>query len=67
MIGQAPFSIQDTDHREWKQEDFATLLAFSRKQRGWSLEQLAQASRLSRVYLSHLERGQRSNPLHYFI
>lgn len=62
MIGQAPFSVQGTDYLEWKQIDFAELLALYRKQRGFSREQLARASQLSRVYLYHLERGQRNNP-----
>jgi transcriptional regulator with XRE-family HTH domain len=42
--------------------DFAQLLARFRQQRGLSQGQLAQATRLSRTYVYHLESGQRTNP-----
>jgi len=42
--------------------DFAQLLAFFRQQRGMSQGQLAQATRLSRTYVYHLETGQRTRP-----
>ena len=42
--------------------DFAQLIARFRQQRGMSQGQLAQATRLSRTYVYHLETGQRINP-----
>jgi transcriptional regulator with XRE-family HTH domain len=42
--------------------DFSQLVAQFRQQRGMSQGQLAQATRLSRTYVYHLESGQRSNP-----
>ena len=42
--------------------DFAQLLAQFREQRGMSQGQLAQATRLSRTYIYHLEAGMRGNP-----
>jgi len=41
---------------------FAQLVAQFRLQRGMSQGQLAQATRLSRTYVYHLETGQRGNP-----
>ncbi len=41
---------------------FAQLVARFRQQRGMSQGQLAQATRLSRTYVYHLETGQRANP-----
>jgi Predicted transcriptional regulators len=41
---------------------FAQLVAQFRQQRGMSQGQLAQATRLSRTYVYHLETGQRDNP-----
>src|ERR671936_1592463 len=41
---------------------FAHLLEEYRQRAGLSLGQLAQAARLSRTYVYHLERGQRSHP-----
>ncbi len=41
---------------------FQTLLAEYRHRRGMSQGQLAQAARLSRTYVYHLENGQRSRP-----
>ena len=62
MIAQAASSIARAGTLGCNDDDFATLLASFRKQRGLSREQLARASQLSRVYLYHLEQGQRSNP-----
>ncbi len=42
--------------------DFALLVARFRQQRGLSQGQLAQATRLSRTYIYHLEAGMRRNP-----
>ncbi len=42
--------------------DFAQLVAKFRRQRGMSQGQLAQATRLSRTYIYHLESGKRRNP-----
>src|SRR5579863_7679834 len=42
--------------------DFARLVAQFRLQRGMSQGQLAQATRLSRTYIYHLEKGMRANP-----
>jgi transcriptional regulator with XRE-family HTH domain len=42
--------------------DFAQLITRFRQQRGLSQGQLAQAARLSRTYVYHLENGMRSNP-----
>jgi len=42
--------------------DFAHLVTFFRYQRDMSQGQLAQATRLSRTYIYHLETGQRANP-----
>src|SRR5882724_8205795 len=42
--------------------EFSQLVARFRLQRGMSQGQLAQATRLSRTYVYHLETGQRSNP-----
>jgi transcriptional regulator with XRE-family HTH domain len=42
--------------------DFAQLLTHFREQRGISQGQLAQATRMSRTYVYHLEIGQRTNP-----
>jgi len=42
--------------------DFAQLITSFRQQRGLSQGQLAQATRLSRTYVYHLETGQRTNP-----
>ncbi len=47
---------------ENKQLDFAHLVTFFRYQHGMSQGQLAQATRLSRTYIYHLETGQRANP-----
>ncbi|GAC1634263.1 MAG: hypothetical protein NVS4B7_21020 [Ktedonobacteraceae bacterium] len=41
---------------------FAQLITQLRQQRGMSQGQLAQATRLSRTYIYHLENGMRSNP-----
>src|SRR5713226_7149108 len=41
---------------------FAQLITQYRQQRGMSQGQLAQATRLSRTYIYHLEAGMRSNP-----
>src|SRR2546421_12856128 len=41
---------------------FAHLLEEYRQRAGLSLCQLAQAARLSRTYVYHLERGQRAHP-----
>lgn len=43
-------------------DDFALLVARFRQQRGLSQGQLAQATRLSRTYIYHLEAGMRRNP-----
>jgi transcriptional regulator with XRE-family HTH domain len=43
-------------------DDFAQLIAHLRQQRGLSQGQLAQATRLSRTYIYHLENGMRRNP-----
>lgn len=42
--------------------NFAQLLAHYRQQHGMSQGQLAQATRLSRTYIYHLESGQRTHP-----
>ncbi|MBO0779923.1 MAG: helix-turn-helix domain-containing protein [Ktedonobacteraceae bacterium] len=42
--------------------NFAHLVAHYRQQRGMSQGQLAQATRLSRTYVYHLETGQRTHP-----
>jgi transcriptional regulator with XRE-family HTH domain len=42
--------------------DFAQMVTQLRQQRGMSQGQLAQAARLSRTYIYHLEAGMRSNP-----
>ncbi len=42
--------------------DFAQLVTSFRQQRGMSQGQLAQATRLSRTYIYHLEAGMRTNP-----
>jgi transcriptional regulator with XRE-family HTH domain len=42
--------------------EFARLVTSFRQQRGMSQGQLAQATRLSRTYIYHLETGQRANP-----
>src|SRR5215472_10135960 len=42
--------------------NFAGLISHFRQQRGMSQGQLAQATRLSRTYVYHLETGQRLNP-----
>src|SRR5579864_9163114 len=42
--------------------EFAQLVTHFRQQRGMSQGQLAQATRLSRTYVYHLETGQRANP-----
>ncbi|HEU5229395.1 MAG TPA: helix-turn-helix domain-containing protein [Ktedonobacteraceae bacterium] len=42
--------------------EFAQLVTRFRQQRGLSQGQLAQATRLSRTYVYHLETGQRTNP-----
>src|SRR5690348_2015636 len=42
--------------------EFAQLVAHFRQQHGMSQGQLAQATRLSRTYVYHLETGQRENP-----
>jgi transcriptional regulator with XRE-family HTH domain len=43
-------------------KDFAELVASYREKRGMSQGQLAQASRLSRTYIYHLEKRMRNNP-----
>jgi len=43
-------------------EQFARMITRLRQQRGLSQGQLAQATRLSRTYIYHLENGQRANP-----
>src|SRR5579863_4903398 len=43
-------------------KNFAELVTSYREQRGMSQGQLAQASRLSRTYIYHLEKGMRNNP-----
>ena len=45
-----------------KVSDFAHLVTQYRQQRGMSQGQLAQAARLSRTYIYHLEAGMRSHP-----
>lgn len=47
---------------EVKVSDFAHLVTEYRHRRGISQGQLAQAARLSRTYIYHLEAGMRSNP-----
>src|SRR5271166_4209716 len=42
--------------------EFAQLVTYYRRERGMSQGQLAQAARLSRTYIYHLETGQRANP-----
>jgi transcriptional regulator with XRE-family HTH domain len=41
---------------------FDALIARYRQRQGMSQGQLAQAARLSRTYIYHLENGQRQNP-----
>ncbi|MEO7021362.1 MAG: helix-turn-helix domain-containing protein [Ktedonobacteraceae bacterium] len=48
-------------------EDFAQLVTSFRQQRGLSQGQLAQATRLSRTYIYHLEAGMRRNPSTYVV
>ncbi len=45
-----------------KASDFGQLVAQLRLSRGMSQGQLAQATRLSRTYIYHLEKGMRTNP-----
>ena len=45
-----------------KASDFGQLVALFRLSRGMSQGQLAQATRLSRTYIYHLEKGMRTNP-----
>src|SRR5690348_1013217 len=45
-----------------KASEFAQLVASFRQERGMSQGQLAQATRLSRTYIYHLETGKRANP-----
>ena len=45
-----------------KVSNFAQLVTAYRQQRGISQGQLAQATRLSRTYIYHLEAGMRANP-----
>lgn len=47
--------------------DFAQLVAGFRQQKGLSQGQLAQATRLSRTYIYHLETGMRRNPSAYVV
>ncbi len=47
--------------------DFAHLIMHFRQQRGMSQGQLAQATRLSRTYIYHLESGQRANPSQHVV
>lgn len=54
MIGQEENAINSAD--------FARLVTRFRQQRGLSQGQLAQATRLSRTYIYHLEAGMRNNP-----
>src|SRR5438270_6016918 len=42
--------------------NFAQLVTHFRQQRGMSQGQLAQAARLSRTYIYHLEKSMRNNP-----
>ena len=49
-------------HNEDVANEFAQLIAYYRQKRGMSQGQLAQATRLSRTYIYHLENGQRLNP-----
>src|SRR5437763_6040143 len=42
--------------------EFAQLITQFRQRRGMSQGQLAQATRLSRTYIYHLEAGMRTNP-----
>ena len=42
--------------------NFAQLITQFRQQHGMSQGQLAQATRLSRTYIYHLENGMRANP-----
>src|SRR5258708_12001480 len=50
-----------------KNADFADLVGQYRQQRGMSQGQLAQATRLSRTYVYHLETGMRKNPSEHVI
>ena len=50
-----------------KNADFADLVGQYRQQRGMSQGQLAQATRLSRTYIYHLETGMRRNPSEHVI
>src|SRR5437016_12816981 len=52
----------DVKMRVGNTSQFAQLLTQYRQQRGMSQGQLAQAARLSRTYIYHLEKGMRSNP-----
>jgi transcriptional regulator with XRE-family HTH domain len=45
-----------------KVSEFAQLVTYFRQERGMSQGQLAQATRLSRTYIYHLETGKRANP-----
>ena len=47
--------------------NFAELLTQFRQRRGMSQGQLAQATRLSRTYIYHLEARMRSNPSQYVV
>lgn len=47
--------------------DFAQLIAGFRQRKGLSQGQLAQATRLSRTYIYHLETGMRRNPSTYVV
>src|SRR5205823_10719998 len=46
---------------------FAQLITHFRQRRGMSQGQLAQATRLSRTYIYHLEAGMRSNPSQHVV
>src|SRR5438270_4916582 len=50
-----------------KNSDFAQLVTRLRQRRGMSQGQLAQATRLSRTYIYHLEAGMRSNPSQHVV
>ncbi len=52
----------NSDVREEKTPEFSQLITRFRQQQGMSQGQLAQATRLSRTYVYHLETGQRLNP-----
>lgn len=53
---------QEEEEKAINTVDFARLVTRLRQQRGLSQGQLAQATRLSRTYIYHLETGMRSNP-----